>query len=188
MSVKEIVQIPSPMLKNKSLEIERVDAGVVHVAEDLLDTLNKHKALGLSAVQIGVPIRMFAISRDLGCPWSIIMNPKILMTTEDTLWSNEGCLSIGKGIPRFRVRRAKKLIVQAVVVQKKKGKWGNAFKVQMDVFGKASIVFQHEYDHLEGKLITDAEVGVPMLLAADGTTDLGATNVREALPAALPGH
>jgi len=159
MAIKQIVQVPSEFLKQKSIEIGKMDAGIVQLAKDLTDTMNKHRALGLSAVQIGVPMRMFAVSRDIGCPFSIFMNPVILMTSEETFMSEEGCLSIGNGIPKFKVRRAKKLVIQAVAVSKK-----NAFKVKLDIIAKAAVVFQHEFDHLEGKLLTD--VGVPLLLSA----------------------
>ncbi len=109
----------------------------VHPAKELMETievmriiLRKSAALGLAAPQIGVPLRLFITAWD-----EVFINPKLERghTTEMGL---EGCLSIpGKA---YKVRRA--------VTVKVNGK---------QYSGLTARVIQHEYDHLDGILISD---------------------------------
>lgn len=108
------------------------------IAQNLLDSLSSHRAIGLAANQCGINLRMFVMrtqGRDFVC-----CNPEILDFSEDTGIEREGCLSFP--LLYISIRRAKKI----------KAKWFDVLGKEHveDLTGMASICFQHEYDHLEG--------------------------------------
>lgn len=107
-------------------------------AQNMLDSLSEHKAIGLAANQCGINLRMFVMrtqGRDFVC-----CNPEILTMSEETAIEREGCLSFP--MLYISIRRAKKI----------KAKWFDADGKEYveDLTGMASICFQHEFDHLQG--------------------------------------
>jgi len=101
------------------------------------------RGLGLSAIQLGFTLRIFIMKLNNG-EWIEIINPKIFNRYTGII-SREGCLSLpGKSVDVHR----KKYIEVGWVDGKRKKKHA-IFK------GLEAIIFQHEYDHLEGILIID---------------------------------
>jgi peptide deformylase len=104
--------------------------------------------VGLSANQIGLDLRMFVAEvPDLqgGTKFYAVFNPKIEKTSEGKIAFEEGCLSV----PRTwgEVERPEKIIVSGY------DKNGKAVKIK--AWGFLARVFQHEIDHLNGKLFID---------------------------------
>lgn len=121
------------------------------------DTLNKEYNLrpgvGLSAVQINVLKRMFAMhfhDLDGALISMIVVNPKIIHKSKEIIYLNggEGCLSVDRdtvGItPRYE-----SIIFEAWIFNPKTNNF--TFETK-SLTGYAAIVFQHEYDHLDGIL------------------------------------
>jgi len=98
--------------------------------------------VGLAAPQVGILESMIVI--DIGTGLYKLINPKILKVS-GTQVSEEGCLSV-PGVAK-KIKRAKTVIVSA---QDENGK-----PLTIEADGLLACVFQHELDHLNGRLIVD---------------------------------
>ncbi len=104
--------------------------------------------IGLSANQIGLEFAVFVAEvpdAQGGTKFYAVFNPKIEKSSKDAVAFEEGCLSVpGKW---GDVTRAEEIVVSG---QNKMGK-----KVKVKAWGLLARVFQHEIDHLNGKLFID---------------------------------
>ena len=110
--------------------------------------MNAANGIGLSANQIGLDFSVFVAEvpdAQGGMKFYAVFNPKLEKSSKDTIAFEEGCLSVpGKW---GEVTRAEQIIVSGY---NKMGK-----KVKVKAWGLLSRVFQHEMDHLNGKLFID---------------------------------
>ena len=121
--------------------------------------INKYKlrpAVGLAAPQIGVLKRMFAImAYDEEDKLYVLplINPKILEHSEEKVYLNggEGCISVKRPTDGL-TPRYKWIKFEALQWNYKRKVFE---KIRMKLEGYISIVFQHEYDHLDGILYVD---------------------------------
>jgi len=120
----------------------------------MIETLHNSGGIGLAAPQIDVPIRMAIIEIQGGdsrygvipsIPMTVFINPtiEVISPTEMGYW--EGCLSI-PGLRGF-VERPQGIRVDAL------NRHGE--QISMELNGFLATVFQHEFDHLDGKLYID---------------------------------
>lgn len=114
-------------------------------------------AVGLSAVQIGINKRIFVIAMpdDEGDLFVYaVVNPVINEGSKRMIALTEGesCLSIPNGEPE-KVFRSEKIRWSGYLVNLEDGSY--KYKKMSKMEGYLGIVFQHEYDHLEGILYTD---------------------------------
>ena len=124
--------------------------------EELVKKYNIRPAVGLAAPQIGVMKRMFAIvCNDENDKLYILplVNPKILEHSEEKVYLNggEGCISVKRPTDGL-TPRYKWIKFEAVQWNYKRKVFE---RIRMKLEGYLAIVFQHEYDHLEGILYTD---------------------------------
>lgn len=148
MSVHEIVTFPDHRLRAPTKRIERVNEEVILLAEDLMDTMYAMEGVGIAAIQIGRPEKMFLID---GVPTGqgqnplVFINPKIVETSKEYVNMEEGCLSF-PGV-YINVRRPTSVIMKALDIN------GEEFVVEADgLFARALL---HENDHLTGRLLVD---------------------------------
>ena len=118
------------------------------IVDDLIDTLEYHGiAIGLSATQVGIPLRLSVInlSKDKNEPTLIIVNPKIISTSGKKDKKKESCMSL----PHFQgeVERRYKINISY------KDRYGNPQELNESGF-LARVIF-HEIDHLDGILYID---------------------------------
>jgi len=168
--MKKILTVPNPILRQTSKTIQSIDRKTQRLIKDLGDTLQSRspRGVGLSAVQIGKTLRVFAIllppsgdPEDKEKPiLQIIINPEIIEASPElTLGPNkekptlEGCLSIpGFWGPVYRHRwvtvKYSTLIPKPYALRKR----------SETLIDFPSRVFQHELDHLNGILFTDRSV------------------------------
>ena len=148
MAVKKILLYPNPLLLETSSRIDNFDENVVSLSRDLIDTMYDADGVGLAAPQIGINKRIFVIDcsqegEKKDC--RIVINPEIEYQSGELSPYKEGCLSI-PGITE-EVLRPK---VVKVIYQDIKG------VVQRNTFDDLwSTCFQHELDHLNGKLFIE---------------------------------
>jgi peptide deformylase len=152
MSVKQIVQSPNKILRNKSTKVTDFNEAA-KIVQDLKDSLKASKipGIGLSAPQIGVNKNIFIVRRyyiknkkEEYDEYTII-NPKLVNTSRKKDKSLEACLSI-KNTFGF-VERYKQVTIKYQDLSKK---WHEISGSK--IFSHA---IQHEMDHLEGVLFTD---------------------------------
>lgn len=142
-----------PLLRKEATEITTDYPDLQELIANMFETMQKADGVGLAAPQIGLAIRLFvidlnALSDDMPQYKDFLhayINPKILEVSEESETMEEGCLSV-PGIHE-NVRRPKSVHVTYIDEhQQPHDEWIDGFLAR---------VFQHEYDHLEGKLFID---------------------------------
>ena len=148
MSKLEIIKIPDPILREASAPVETVDENVRRLMDDMLETMYDAPGVGLAAIQVGIPKRVIVldVAGDEDEPQPLFMaNPKIVRLGEPMRMHEEGCLSIPGAT--VTIRRATVALMQAQDVG------GKPFEARgEDLLAR---IWQHEADHLDGRLILD---------------------------------
>ena len=151
MAKLDIVSIPDRILRSKSAPVERIDADFQRFLDDLLETMYAAPGVGLAAVQVGVPRRVFAAdvankeSEEQTKTPLFFINPEILSASEERSTYEEGCLSI----PDYYADVERPAKVRVRYLDR------NGQSEEMEAEGLLATVLQHEYDHLNGKLFID---------------------------------
>jgi peptide deformylase len=148
MTIKPLIILPDPVLRQLSKPVETVDADVRRLADDMLDTMYDAPGIGLAAIQIGVPRQMLVIdvSKDGEEKQPLVfINPTILTTSDERSVYEEGCLSI----PDYyaEVERPSAITVEYIDLE------GKRLTAKAD--GLLATCLQHEIDHLNGVLFID---------------------------------
>ena len=147
MPLLPIKLVGEQVLRTKARQVELFDAALVRFVDDMLDTMYAAPGIGLAAPQVGVSKRVVVI--DIGDGPIKICNPKIV-AAEGEMLGLEGCLSIPELFGD--VSRAAKITVRGL------DEYGKPFKVEAE--GLLARCFQHEIDHLDGRLFTDLAVNL----------------------------
>jgi len=139
-----------PALRSKAKKISRIDRSVQKLLDDMLETMRDAPGVGLAANQVGVLQRLLVVEVD-DTVYQLV-NPEILRADGEHI-GEEGCLSM----PGYYgdVKRAANVVVQ--------GRTRNGKEVRVAAQGLLAIVFQHEIDHLDGKLFVDRLVSLDSL-------------------------
>jgi peptide deformylase len=148
MAIREILVLPDERLRAVADEIEKVDSSVKALAKDMLDTMYDAPGIGLAAPQIGVLKRIVVmdLSKEGEKPDPIVMiNPEILKYSDETVTSEEGCLSIPEIY--YDVERPADITVRYTDLDGK--------SVEREASDRLAICIQHELDHLDGVLYID---------------------------------
>lgn len=136
------------VLTSSNLEIHTIVPPIKSLIRNMYYTLEKSRhGVGLAAPQVGVNVRMFIISgKDVGVPRMTVINPIILYYANDQYWQAEGCLSVpgvNVSVPRSKTIRVSYMDGAGTTHE------------NIDMRGFLARIFQHEYDHLQGKLLID---------------------------------
>ncbi len=97
MAILPVIVAPDARLKVTSAPVERVDAALRTLMDDMLETMYAAPGVGLSAVQVGVPKRVIVIDialRDEPRAPLRLVNPEIVWTSDEMTTNEEGCLSL----------------------------------------------------------------------------------------------
>lgn len=152
-------QEDSLFLRQKSVDLENVssiakDETLQYFIQRLKVTLAEEAGVGIAAPQVGVGRNLFLFMRldKPGMPICVAINPRIVNHSEDTIcFENDGCLSIPD-----RSGDSKRYSWVDVEYFDEKGE---LVKERLSGYSRkgdfTGIVFQHEYDHLEGILYID---------------------------------
>jgi len=141
-----LVTLPTKTLRERSKEVDpKIIATPAFQAflDVLTETMFVEDGVGIASPQVGRNDRIFIVNEKDG-PKAYI-NPEITKMSEDLQDSEEGCLSV-PGVWGI-VPRAKKIHFKAL------NRHGRI--VEFDAKGFAATVYQHELDHLDGKLFID---------------------------------
>ncbi|MDO9417752.1 peptide deformylase [Pararhizobium sp.] len=148
MTIKPLILLPDPLLRDVSRPVESVDAEIRRLAADMLQTMYDAPGIGLAAVQIGVPRRMLVI--DIAKEGEekqpqIFINPEILTSSDERSVYEEGCLSI----PDYyaEVERPASITLKHLD--------GDGKEQVIEADGLLATCLQHEIDHLNGVLFID---------------------------------
>lgn len=139
----DIVTYGEEILEKKAEPVKDIDEGVKALAKSMLETL-AGKGVGLAAPQVASPLRVFVTDVEGDKP-RIFINPEIVLTSQELVSIEEGCLSL----PRLYLDVVRPEFVRIQAWNEK----GRPFTIETGGF--LARVIQHEYDHLEGILFID---------------------------------
>ena len=148
--ILEVLQFPDPHLREvaKPISKDEVNDELRQLASDMAETMYDEPGIGLAATQIGVDKRLIVMDGE----WTeedrnprVLLNPEIVETEGRVTSEQEGCLSV----PDYKadVERDARVVVRARALD-----WE---EVEFEATGLEAFCFQHEIDHLDGKLFID---------------------------------
>jgi len=148
MALRHIIVLPDPKLRLVSKPIERVDAPLKKLMDDMIETMHDAPGVGLAAIQVGEPLRLLVldVARKEEPPNpQAFLNPEILWTSDERSTYEEGCLSI----PEYYAEVERPASVRVRHLDRE----GKPAEVLAE--GLLATVLQHEIDHLDGVLFID---------------------------------
>ena len=156
MTVLSILRIGDPILRQESQRLSQEELASPEIQsfiDDLIETMRAANGAGLAAPQVGRNLSIAAVCiadnprypYKPNFPLTVFVNPTITALSKETRSLYEGCLSVPE--LRGRVDRFMHIRVQA---------WDRTgASIDFEVKGLTAGTFQHEFDHLEGKLFVD---------------------------------
>lgn len=140
----KLIRHTDPFLREKleEFDFENPPMDPNTIAETLYDLMVEYKGLGLSAIQIGWPYRVFVMHSN---PKIVCFNPEIIETSDDHIVMEEGCLTF----PNLFVKIRRPAWVKTKFFNEKGEEQTETFT------GITGRCFLHEYDHVEGVLFVD---------------------------------
>ena len=148
MPIKPLIILPDPILRQLSNPVERVDAPLRKLADDMLATMYDAPGIGLAAIQIGEPVRMLVIDlakEDETPAPQVFINPEVLDSSDARSIYEEGCLSI----PDYYAEVERPASVRVKYLDRD----GKLQEIEAE--GLMATCLQHEIDHLNGVLFID---------------------------------
>lgn len=157
MAVREIIRMGHPTLRRRARELSAEEIGsstTRALVDDMVDTLRHAGGIGLAAPQVNEPIRLAIIEIEGGVgrygempamPLTVFVNPEIEVLDPARAGYWEGCLSV-PGL-RGYVERPQHVRVRALDLDGR--------PLELTLRGFLATVFQHEFDHLDGRLYID---------------------------------
>jgi peptide deformylase len=160
----EIVKVGHSALRSgtRSVPQELFGTAALHELIDVMRATLAGKGVGLAAPQIAVPLRLFVVEdtqdrmshltseqqkarNRYPFPFEAVINPNWYATSQETVIETEGCLSI----PGFKADVSRYWAIEV------EGFQPNGQRKTWSVKGWPARIFQHEIDHLDGRLLTD---------------------------------
>ena len=170
-----VVAYGHPVLKKIAEEIEPDYPGLQQLIADMFETMYHSEGVGLAAPQINKSIRLFVIDAD---PFQetypeakgfkkVFINPEIVEVSEEKWTFREGCLSL----PDMNedVERPAKVTVNYLDE--------NFVEHEEEFDGICARVFQHEFDHLEGKVYVDRVAPMRKMMLKNKLRNISEGNV-----------
>ncbi|MBD63117.1 MAG: peptide deformylase [Gammaproteobacteria bacterium] len=143
----KILTFPDPRLRKIAAPVVKFDKSLVNITNDMFETMYEEGGIGLAATQVDIHERIVVmdLSEQRNDP-RVFINPEFKILDDKSLFScEEGCLSI-PGV-KEEITRPDKI----------KAKWQDieGKHIEDEPQGLLAVCFQHEIDHLEGKLLVD---------------------------------
>ncbi len=144
MAVREILEIPHPILRQRAKRVRRIDKRILGLAYDMVETMREAGGVGLAANQVGELRRLIVLQIPDEEEARIYFNPEIIKR-EGTREVEEGCLSY----PGYRA-----IIERSVWIRF--GALDHTEKeIKVKAEGLLAQAMEHEVDHLNGILYLD---------------------------------
>ena len=97
MTIRKILTEPNKTLREKSIPVDKVDAEIQKLMDDMLETMYAAPGIGLAAIQVGVPKRIIVLdiaAKDEPKNPMYFVNPEITKKSDNNSIYEEGCLSV----------------------------------------------------------------------------------------------
>ncbi|WP_394840026.1 peptide deformylase [Pendulispora rubella] len=156
MAIRKIATLGHPVLRQVARTLTRDELAspkMQALVDDLIETMRDANGAGIAANQVYEPVQLCVIHIQNNprypykpnYPLTVLVNPEVTTLTEETFDNNEGCLSVPNlrgQVPRFTHVRVRA--------------WNRQGEdLDFEVKGLTAGTFQHEIDHLQGKLFVD---------------------------------
>jgi peptide deformylase len=150
--LRPILRYGATVLQQPARDVEAITPEITSLIDDMVETMYAAPGIGLAATQLGVPLRIFVIDLSVGrdaAQLITMVNPTFVEREGDQL-EEEGCLSL----PGFTatVLRPQRAVVRGL-------DRGGREHVREGA-GLLARAFQHEMDHLDGRLFVDRLRGI----------------------------
>lgn len=142
MAVRDLHLLGSPVLRQQSAEVPELTAEVRQFIDDLFETMDAAKGVGLAANQVGVATRIAVVGVE---DERLVMVNPVIVSAEGRDRAEEGCLSIPEVYGE--VTRPERIVLEAV------DRDGKPYR--REAGGLLARAIQHEVDHLDGILFID---------------------------------
>ena len=142
MTLRSLHLLGSPVLRQRSAEVGTVDDGVCRLVDDMFETMDAARGIGLAANQVGVARRVAVVDAEED---RFEMIDPVIIESEGRTVAEEGCLSI----PEIYgdVSRPERVVLEAT------DRHGQRYR--KEATGLKARAIQHEIDHLDGILFLD---------------------------------
>jgi peptide deformylase len=143
----QVVQAPDPRLRVKTKPVKKITPAVLQTIKDMVKLTKSFidpEGVGLASTQVGLSEQYFVLKEKDGT-FAAFFNPKILAYSKKTKKFFEGCLSI----PNYWGEVERPIAVTVSYLTEK----GEVIKKKLT--GVDAWIFQHEFDHLQGRLYMD---------------------------------
>jgi len=149
MTIRPILTVPNPILKQVSKPVEAVTDEIRTLMDDMVESMYAANGIGLAAVQIGEPVNVIVMDlardEDKQPQLKYFVNPEILEDVEDLKPYEEGCLSVPDVFDT--VERPERVQITYLDY--------NGKRVTEWAEGLYAVCIQHEMDHLKGIVFID---------------------------------
>ncbi|HLV35989.1 MAG TPA: peptide deformylase [Spirillospora sp.] len=156
MAIRPIIQPDNPILRKKAQRVQSFDDRFQTLVDDMYETMMNAPGVGLAAPQVAVSQRLILVrlpddeesqkeyGKEAGRLY-VVANPEIVKASKEMVEGIEACLSI----PGYygRVNRHEKITVKGL------DRYGKPIRIKAQ--GWQARIFQHEIDHLDGRLYID---------------------------------
>ncbi|MBX3156198.1 MAG: peptide deformylase [Deltaproteobacteria bacterium] len=156
MAIRKIAQIGHPVLRQRAREVspdELASPAIQQLIDDVIETMHDADGAGLAAIQVYEPVRICAIEVRNNprypykppIPLTILVNPVLTPVGDEQFDNYEGCLSV----PNLRGMVKRHVHVHVKAFDR------HGAPIDEVVHGLKAGTFQHEVDHLDGKIFVD---------------------------------
>jgi len=150
--IRPIAKFGAHVLHREAERVTDISADIAALVQDMIDTMYAAPGVGLAAPQVGVPLRLFVVDVTGGRSKESLMtfiNPEFV-EREGMQLEEEGCLSV----PGFNatVARPSRVVVRGLDLDGRERVVEGA--------GLLARAFQHEMDHLDGRIFVDRLRGI----------------------------
>jgi peptide deformylase len=163
--ILEVVKYGHPVLRQKGARVEKINAEILRLIADMLETMHAAKGVGLAAQQIGRALQLTVLDvrgatdrpstfqragkeEEVGSVMPLVLiNPEVKPIGESVAGS-EGCLSF----PEIYGEISRPAMAEVRAMNEK---WE---KIEFQCGGLLARAIQHELDHLNGILFIDRMV------------------------------
>jgi peptide deformylase len=156
MTVRDILHVGNPLLRERSREVSRDELAspeMQQLIDDLVDTMHAANGAGIAAPQVGELVRIATIEVTKNprypykppIPLTVVVNPVVEFLDDELVDVNEGCLSV----PNMRGNVMRHVNIRV--------RYWDRHGMEHDEVkrGLTAGTFQHELDHLDGLLFLD---------------------------------
>jgi peptide deformylase len=150
--IRPILKYGDSLLLEPARRVDAITPEIERLIDDMIETMYAAPGVGLAAPQVGIPLRIFVVDLSLGRDPSgliVMVNPEFV-SREGMQLEEEGCLSV----PGFNATVVRPM---HAVVKGLNRAGDEEVREGHELLARA---FQHEMDHLDGRLFIDHLRGI----------------------------